>query len=117
MGLQGEQIWFALRYNLMCSQDVKVPVIGSVTGKYPTAQPWAPILEKVRHFQPVEEEIIEDDMWRSLPAMAYIIGCMPSFFPALLIRDLWMCGITPPPAMVALMRVSSSSSPLIASCK
>lgn len=28
-----------------------------------------------------------------------------------------MCGITPPPAMVALIRVSSSSSPLIASCK
>merc|ERR1712216_472235 len=34
-----------------------------------------------------------------------------------LIRDLWMCGITPPPAMVALMRVSSSSSPRMASCK
>ena len=28
-----------------------------------------------------------------------------------------MCGMTPPPAIVALMRVSSSSSPLIASCK
>ena len=30
-------------------------------------------------------------------------------------RDLWMWGITPPPAMVALMRVSSSSSPRMAS--
>nr|DAD27064.1 TPA_asm: hypothetical protein HUJ06_028532 [Nelumbo nucifera] len=28
-----------------------------------------------------------------------------------------MCGITPPPAMVPLIRVSSSSSPLMASCK
>jgi hypothetical protein len=28
-----------------------------------------------------------------------------------------MCGITPPPAMVALMRISSSSSPLIANYK
>ena len=34
-----------------------------------------------------------------------------------IMRALWMCGITPPPAMVALIRVSSSSSPLIASCK
>ncbi|KAH0450816.1 hypothetical protein IEQ34_021508 [Dendrobium chrysotoxum] len=32
-------------------------------------------------------------------------------------RDLWMWGITPPPAMVPLMSVSSSSSPRIASCK
>lgn len=31
--------------------------------------------------------------------------------------DLWMCGITPPPAIVALMSVSSSSSPRMASCK
>ena len=35
----------------------------------------------------------------------------------LLMRDLWMWGITPPPAMVPLIRVSSSSSPLIASCR
>ena len=35
----------------------------------------------------------------------------------LLMSDLWICGITPPPAMVPLMRVSSSSSPRIASCK
>lgn len=28
-----------------------------------------------------------------------------------------MCGITPPPAMVALMSISSSSSPLMANCK
>jgi hypothetical protein len=32
-------------------------------------------------------------------------------------RFLWMCGITPPPAIVALMSKSSSSSPLMASCK
>jgi len=30
-------------------------------------------------------------------------------------RDLWMWGMTPPPAMVAFMRVSSSSSPRMAS--
>jgi len=29
-------------------------------------------------------------------------------------RFLWMCGITPPPAIVALMSKSSYSSPLIA---
>ena len=34
-----------------------------------------------------------------------------------MIRALWMCGITPPPAIVALIKVSSSSSPLIASYK
>ena len=32
-------------------------------------------------------------------------------------RTLWMCGITPPPAMVALISVSNSSSPRIANCK
>jgi hypothetical protein len=30
---------------------------------------------------------------------------------------LWMCGMTPPPAIVALMSVSSSSSPRMASCR
>lgn len=40
-----------------------------------------------------------------------------SFLPALLISDLWMWGMTPPPAMVALIRVSSSSSPRMASCR
>lgn len=45
--------------------------------------------------------------------MIYTGFCEP-FFP---MRDLWMWGITPPPAMVALMRESSSSSPRIASCK
>lgn len=35
----------------------------------------------------------------------------------LLMSDLWMWGMTPPPAMVPLISVSSSSSPLIASCK
>merc|ERR1719263_2573203 len=32
-------------------------------------------------------------------------------------KDLWICGITPPPAMVALISVSSSSSPRMASCR
>ena len=40
-----------------------------------------------------------------------------SFLPILLMSDLWMCGMTPPPAIVALMSVSSSSSPRMASCK
>lgn len=35
----------------------------------------------------------------------------PPFLP---MSDLWMCGITPPPAMVALIKESSSSSPRIA---
>ena len=40
-------------------------------------------------------------------------GRVPSpFFP---IRDLWMWGMTPPPAIVALINVSNSSSPRIAS--
>ena len=39
------------------------------------------------------------------------------FFVDLRMRALWMWGITPPPAIVALISVSSSSSPLIASCK
>lgn len=43
----------------------------------------------------------------------YAFPCGP-FFP---IRDLWICGMTPPPAMVALIRESNSSSPLMASCK
>ena len=42
-------------------------------------------------------------------------GSGPS--PFLPMRDLWMWGMTPPPAMVALIRVSSSSSPRIASCR
>merc|ERR1719174_3284087 len=37
------------------------------------------------------------------------------FLDVLLMRDLWMCGMTPPPAIVALMSVSSSSSPRMAS--
>lgn len=32
-------------------------------------------------------------------------------------RDLWICGITPPPAIVPLINKSNSSSPLIASYK
>lgn len=42
--------------------------------------------------------------------------CFQSF-EDLLMSDLWMWGITPPPAIVPLMRVSSSSSPRIASCR
>ena len=38
-------------------------------------------------------------------------------FPGFMMRALWIWGITPPPAMVALIRVSSSSSPRRASCK
>lgn len=34
-----------------------------------------------------------------------------------MMRALWMWGMTPPPAMVALIKVSNSSSPLMASCK
>lgn len=40
-----------------------------------------------------------------------VLGAVP-FLP---IKDLWICGMTPPPAIVALMRESSSSSPRIAS--
>lgn len=39
------------------------------------------------------------------------------FLVCFMMRALWMCGITPPPAIVALINVSSSSSPLIASSK
>ena len=39
------------------------------------------------------------------------------FFVCFMMRALWMCGMTPPPAMVALIKVSSSSSPLIARSK
>ena len=38
-------------------------------------------------------------------------------FDFLATRALWIWGITPPPAIVALIRESNSSSPLIASCK
>lgn len=38
----------------------------------------------------------------------------PPFLP---MSDLWMCGMTPPPAMVALIKLSSSSSPRMASCR
>lgn len=37
--------------------------------------------------------------------------------PFLPINDLWICGMTPPPAIVALIRLSNSSSPRIASCR
>lgn len=36
----------------------------------------------------------------------------PPFLP---MSDLWMCGMTPPPAIVALIKLSSSSSPRMAS--
>lgn len=40
------------------------------------------------------------------------------FYPVCPINKfLWMCGMTPPPAIVALMSKSSYSSPLMASCK
>lgn len=51
---------------------------------------------------------------------SYMCACFLIYSPfleALFMRDLWMCGMTPPPAMVALIRVSNSSSPRIASCK
>ena len=40
----------------------------------------------------------------------YWAGTPSPFLP---IRDLWMWGMTPPPAMVALIRVSNSSSPVM----
>ena len=43
---------------------------------------------------------------------AYYSG--PPFLP---MSDLWMWGMTPPPAMVALIKLSSSSSPRMASCR
>mmetsp|Transcript_30745 Transcript_30745/g.60549 ORF Transcript_30745/g.60549 Transcript_30745/m.60549 type:complete len:240 (+) Transcript_30745:1179-1898(+) len=46
-----------------------------------------------------------------------IVGAEPLDLGALFMRDLWMWGMTPPPAMVALMSPSSSSSPLMASCR
>lgn len=39
------------------------------------------------------------------------------FLVCFMMRALWMWGMTPPPAMVALIKVSSSSSPLMASNK
>ena len=41
--------------------------------------------------------------------------CAQSLADFFLRSDLWMCGMTPPPAMVALISVSSSSSPRMAS--
>ena len=46
-----------------------------------------------------------------------IIYCFLVPSPFLPMRDLWMWGITPPPAMVALISVSNSSSPRMANCK
>lgn len=44
--------------------------------------------------------------WCHCPACSFLFD--------FLMRDLWICGMTPPPAIVALMSVSSSSSPRIA---
>ena len=41
----------------------------------------------------------------------------PFFLDCFMMRALWMWGMTPPPAIVALIKVSSSSSPLMASSK
>jgi len=40
----------------------------------------------------------------------FLVECLPR-------RALWMWGITPPPAIVALIKISNSSSPLIARSK
>ena len=45
----------------------------------------------------------------------FLMGTAPALED--LTSDLWMWGITPPPAMVALINVSSSSSPRMANCK
>lgn len=50
---------------------------------------------------------------KSIVFQVHFTSCFADF----MIRALWMWGITPPPAIVALIRVSSSSSPRIASCK
>lgn len=39
---------------------------------------------------------------------------LPCLLADFMMRALWICGMTPPPAMVALIKVSSSSSPLMA---
>lgn len=55
--------------------------------------------------------LVERRYWPALRSTAHC------FLPVFIIRALWMWGITPPPAIVALIRVSSSSSPLIASLR
>ena len=45
---------------------------------------------------------------RQIYAVPGVPGPLRPFLVALLMRLLWMWGITPPPAMVARMRVSSS---------
>lgn len=62
------------------------------------------------------------ECWKRLVLFCFCFYCGgtpvgPSFLPALRTRLLWMCGITPPPAIVALMSWSNSSSPRIANCK
>lgn len=45
------------------------------------------------------------------------MSAISPFLECLEIKDLWIWGITPPPAIVAFINWSSSSSPLTANCK
>ena len=51
------------------------------------------------------------------PSHAQNFAFLPAPLVDLLMSDLWIWGMTPPPAMVALMRASNSSSPRMANCK
>jgi len=48
---------------------------------------------------------------------SYSLSLMSDFLECLLIKLLWIWGITPPPAIVAFIKWSNSSSPLTANCK
>ncbi len=55
---------------------------------------------------------------RIFQVLTFFLYKTPGWFGGFLpMRDLWMWGMTPPPAMVALISESSSSSPRMANCK
>ena len=56
--------------------------------------------------RPLNEQVLSTQLYSEA---FFLLGALMSV--------LWMCGNTPPPAMVARTRLSSSSSPRIASCK
>ena len=81
------------RYHVCTEQKRKQQILASM-------DPQVTLVRKASH-QGAGRDIVQLQGLQHKRLQQLLLPTLYSFLPALLIRDLWMCGMTPPPAMVA----------------